>query len=217
MARIFQGERLVLATHNPGKIEEFRLLFAPAGVTVTGAAALGLDEPEETGATFIANARLKALAAVGATGLAALADDSGLEVRGLGGAPGIHTARWAGVPRDFGRAMRRVHDELAQRFGGWDATDRHAAFVAVLCLAWPDGHAETFEGRIEGTLTPEPRGRRGFGYDPIFVPEGHELTFGQMDPELKLKLSHRRRAIDALLNTCFARQRTAEAPPSQIR
>lgn len=203
MARRFAGDRLVVATHNAGKLAELRALLAPRGIAVLGAAEAGLAAPAETGATFLANAKLKALAAARATGLPALADDSGLEVRGLDGAPGLATADWAGPERDFARAMRRVRAELAARFGSLEAADRRAAFVAALCLAWPDGHVECAEGRVEGEIAPEPRGSGGFGYDPLFVPEGESRTFGEMLAEEKAALSHRARAMAALLEACF--------------
>ncbi|MDX6750049.1 RdgB/HAM1 family non-canonical purine NTP pyrophosphatase [Geminicoccaceae bacterium 1502E] len=203
MARPFTDRRLLVATHNAGKLAEFRALLEPRFIEVVGAGDLGLAEPEETGTTFAANARLKALAAVAATGLPALSDDSGLEVRGLGGAPGVYTADWAGSPRDFGRAMKRVRDELVARFGSFEAADRNAAFVCVLCLAWPDGHVELVEGRCAGEVLPEPRGEGGFGYDPLFVPEGETRSFGQMLHEEKQALSHRARAVQALMETCF--------------
>jgi XTP/dITP diphosphohydrolase len=190
---------LLVATHNPGKLREFEFLLAPHGVAVVGASALGLPEPEETGSTFAANARLKAQAAATASGLPALADDSGIVVRGLDGAPGIHSARWAGPERDFDRAIAKVLDGLRARFGAFATADRRAAFVAVLCFCHPDGRHRFFEGRVEGALVESPRGARGFGYDPIFVPEGHALTFAEMTAEQKHAISHRRRALDALL------------------
>lgn len=203
MARRFDGAELVLATHNKGKIAEFETMFAPHGVAIRTAVELGLDEPEETGDSFVANALLKARAATAATGLPALADDSGMCARGLDGAPGIYSARWAGPDRDFGFAIRRVLGELETRYGSFDAADKAASFVAVLALCWPDGHAETFEGIVEGRLVEAPRGGRGFGYDPIFIPEGHEQTFGEMDPVEKHKISHRHRAVEAMRRAIF--------------
>ncbi len=197
------GDGLVLATHNKGKLAEFRSLLEPRGITVVSAGELGLPEPEETGTTFAENARLKAEAAARASRLLALADDSGLEVRGLGGAPGVHTARWAGPERDFRVAMRRVRDELVARFGSWEAADKRAAFVAVLCLARPGGEVRLFEGRVEGEVAPEPKGEAGFGYDPIFIPDGETRTFGEMLFVEKQALSHRARAVRALLAACF--------------
>ncbi len=199
MAALLDGRRLLVATHNPGKLREFEFLLGPHGIEVVGAAALGLPEPEETGATFEANALLKARAAAEATGLPALADDSGVCVRGLDGAPGIHSARWAGPDRDFDLAIRRVLDALAERHGSFAAADKRAAFVAVLCLCRPGADHRFFEGRVEGTLVDTPRGARGFGYDPIFVPDGHARTFAEMTAEEKHAISHRRRALDAFL------------------
>ena len=187
------GGKLVIASHNPGKVREIAELLAPHGLSVFSAAELGLLEPEETGATFTENTILKATAAATASGLPALADDSGIAVAALDGQPGIYSARWAGPGKDFTVAMQRVERELA------DATDRSAAFICVLCLAWPDGRHETFEGRIAGTMIWPPRGDKGFGYDPMFVPEGRELTFGEMDPAAKHALSHRARAFAKLL------------------
>ena len=197
MARRFAGGRLTVASHNPGKVREIRELMAPLGVAVATAADLGLAEPDETGASFAANAEIKARAATLATRGPALADDSGLVVPALGGAPGIHSARWAGPERDFAAAMRRIEAELADR------DDRSAYFAAALALAWPDGHCETFEGRVDGALVFPPRGQRGFGYDPIFVPDGHDETFGEMDPAEKRAISHRARAMAKLLAACF--------------
>ncbi|MGB8180773.1 MAG: non-canonical purine NTP pyrophosphatase, partial [Stellaceae bacterium] len=178
-ARRITGGRLAIATHNPGKLVEIAELLRPYGVETVGAAALGLAEPEETGATFEANAELKALTAARASGLPALADDSGLAVAALDGAPGIHSARWAGPKKDFAAAMARVERELAGK------ADRRATFVAVLALAWPDGHVELFRGEVRGTLVFPPRGTHGFGYDPVFVPEGGKETFGEMAPAAK--------------------------------
>ena len=183
------GDRLVLATHNRGKHRENAALLAPYGLTVLSAADLGLPEPEETGATFRDNAVLKARAACAATGLPALADDSGLEVPALGGQPGIHTARWAGPERDFFIAMRRVHEEL-----GSDP-DRRGFFCCNLSVAWPDGATASFEGRVAGTLVWPIRGERGFGFDPMFQPEGFDITFGEMEPTRKEAMSHRARAF----------------------
>ena len=195
MTRRFDGRRLVIASHNAGKVREIAELLAPFGIEGVAASALGLPEPEETGKTFLANAELKARAAATA-GLPALADDSGLAVAALDGAPGIYSARWAGPDRDFARAMADVHERLADR-------PREAAFVAALALAWPDGHVEAFDGCVEGQLVWPPRGDRGFGYDPIFVPEGHEETFGEMAPEAKARITHRARAFEKLAAACF--------------
>lgn len=191
--------RLLVATHNPGKLREFEYLLAPHAIAVVGAAAMGLDEPEETGATFEENAHLKAKAAAEATGLVALADDSGIVVAGLDGAPGIRSARWAGPERDFDRAIRKVVQGLASRYGSFAAAPKEASFVAVLCLCRPDGAHRFFTGRSDGMLIDTPRGARGFGYDPIFVPGGHERTFAEMTAEEKHAISHRRRALDAFL------------------
>lgn len=204
MARRFTEPRLVLASHNPDKLAELRDLLAPHGVAITSSRDLGLPEPEETGRTFAENARLKAHAAARPSGLPALADDSGLEAYGLDGAPGVHSARWAGPERDFGRAMARVRDELIRRFGSFADADRRAAFVAVLCLAWPDGHEELAEGRVEGELVEQPRGTGGFGYDPMFVPEGEERTFAEMTAAEKQERSHRALALRRLVAMCFA-------------
>lgn len=195
MTRRLDGRRLVIASHNAGKVREIAELLEPFGMEGVAASSLGLPEPEETGTTFLANAELKARAA-NAAGLPALADDSGLAVAALGGAPGIYSARWAGPDRDFAHAMVKVHDRLGDR-------PRDAAFIAALALAWPDGHVECFEGRVEGRLVWPPRGERGFGYDPIFVPDGHGETFGEMDAEAKSRISHRARAFAKLAAACF--------------
>ena len=188
------GPRLVLATHNEGKRREIEALLAPFGVEVLSAGALDLPEPEETEDSFAGNARIKAHAAARATGLPALADDSGLEVDALGGQPGVRTADWAETPsgRDFGMAMRKVEDRLPE------GARRTARFRATLCLAWPDGRDELFEGAAAGRLVWPPRGEHGYGYDPVFVPEGHERTFGEMAPEEKGALSHRAAAFAEL-------------------
>ena len=196
--RRFEGNRLVVATHNAGKLREFADLLAPLGIEVLSAGGLGLPEPEETGTTFAANAALKAKAAALAANLPALADDSGLAVDALGGAPGVYSARWAGPERDFAAAMALVIGRME------GATDRGATFVAALCLAWPDGHTEAVEGRVRGRIVPTPRGEGGFGYDPLFVPEGEDLTFGEMTPAEKRRHSHRARATAAMLAACFA-------------
>ncbi len=203
MARRFSGPRLVLATHNQGKVREFDALLGPLGVEVLASGALGLPEPVEDGACFAANARIKAHAAAKAAGLPALADDSGLVVQGLDGDPGVHSARWAGPDKDFSRAMALVRDRLVQRSGRFEDADRSAAFVAVLCLAWPDGHDELALGRVDGVLVDPPRGSGGFGYDPMFQPDGHTETFGEMALADKQALSHRGRAFRRLLADCF--------------
>jgi XTP/dITP diphosphohydrolase len=191
------GTRLVVASHNPGKVREFGDLLRPFGLDVVSAGELGLPEPEETETTFIGNARLKAVAAATAANLPALSDDSGLEVAALGGAPGIYSARWAGPTKDFAIAMQRVHDELASK-GAWGGEGPVANFTAALCLAWPDGTAEAFEGKVFGRLVWPPRGSRGFGYDPMFLPDGGSQTFGEMDPDAKHAVSHRARAFALL-------------------
>lgn len=193
-----RGARLVIASHNEGKVRELAELFAPYGIDCISAGNLGLPEPEETGASFAENAAIKAEAAAQGSGLPALADDSGLEVAALGGAPGIHSARWGGAAKDFGLAMTRVHDELERR----GASDGGANFTCVLALASPNGAVEVFEGKVFGTLAWPPRGIRGFGYDPIFVPDGYSETFGEMAPELKNRLSHRMRAFEKLMAEC---------------
>jgi XTP/dITP diphosphohydrolase len=189
------GARLVIASHNEGKVRELAELFAPFGVECISAKSLNLEEPEETGATFAENATLKAVAAAKASGMLALSDDSGLEVAALGGAPGLHAARWGGPDKDFGLAMQRVQRELEAS----GATDRRANFTCALALAAPDGAAQVFEGKVFGTLVWPPRGTKGFGYDPIFVPEGYNETFGEMERELKNRLSHRLRAFEQLM------------------
>jgi XTP/dITP diphosphohydrolase len=187
-----RGQRLVVASHNQGKVREIEDLLAPYGLSVTGADALNLPEPEETGATFADNAILKAEAATRGSGFLALADDSGLCVEALDGAPGIYSARWAGETKDFRFAMKRVEDALH----ALGTPDPRAYFVCVLALAAPGMTTETFEGRVYGTLTFPPRGDRGFGYDPIFVPEGYRFTFGEMDARAKHAISHRARAFE---------------------
>lgn len=195
--RRFSGGRLILATHNAGKAREIAALLAGTGAAFTGAGELGLSEPEETADSFSGNAVLKARAAAEAGGAPALADDSGLCVYALDGAPGIYSARWAGPEKDFDGAVRRIREEMG------DCDDRRAAFVCVLALAWPDGHVQTVEGRCEGRLTWQKRGANGFGYDPFFIPEGHERTFGEMSAEEKRALSHRTKAFAALETACF--------------
>lgn len=187
----------MIASHNAGKVREIAELVAPFGVDAISAGELGLAEPEETGTTFQANAALKALVAAEGADLPALADDSGLVVAALGGAPGLHSARWAGPERDFARAMARVEKELR------GSADRSAAFVCALALAWPDGHCETFEGRVDGHLVWPPRGDRGFGYDPVFVAAGEAVTFGEMEPARKHAMSHRARAFAKMVAACL--------------
>ncbi|MEZ5911135.1 MAG: non-canonical purine NTP pyrophosphatase [Paracoccaceae bacterium] len=194
MTRRFSGETLLVATHNRGKLEEIAALLAPFAITCRGAGAMGLPEPEETETTFAGNARIKAHAAARATGLPALADDSGIEVDALGGAPGVYTADWAETPngRDFMLAMTRTHDALIAAGAPQPWTAR---FRATLVLAWPDGHDELFEGTVEGTLVWPVRGRLGHGYDPMFQPAGYDITFAEMAPEQKNRISHRARAF----------------------
>lgn len=198
-SRHFSENKLVIASHNEGKVREIGALLAPFGVETVSAGTLKLAEPVEDGETFIANAKIKALAAAKASGLPALADDSGLEVKGLGGAPGIYSARYAGQSKDFSVAMKRIHDELEEK----NERDRTANFTCALSLAWPDGHCETFEGKVFGTLTWPMRGDKGFGYDPIFVPSGYEQTFAEINPEKKHAISHRADAFKQLINACF--------------
>ncbi|WP_414903187.1 RdgB/HAM1 family non-canonical purine NTP pyrophosphatase [Sphingomonas flavalba] len=187
-SRKLAAGRLVVASHNAGKVREIAALLGPAGIDPVSAGTLGLPEPEETGTSFIANAELKARLAADLSGLPALADDSGLCVDALGGDPGIFSARWAGAEKDFGYAMRLVHEHLVEL--GPD-TPRDAHFVCALSVAWPDGHIESFEGRVDGVLVWPPRGEHGFGYDPFFQPNGHAETFGEMDPDAKHAISHR--------------------------
>ncbi len=212
MARAFSGGKLVLASHNPGKLKEIAELLAPYHVEIVLAGALGLPEPEETETTFIGNARLKAVAAATASGLPALADDSGLEVMALNRDPGIYSARWAGPTKDFGAAMARVLDLLKDKPDrdkpdrdkpDRDKPDRRARFVSALALAWPDGHCDEFEGDVWGEIADAPRGTRGFGYDPIFRPDGYEITFGEMEPAKKHEMSHRAVAFRLFVAACF--------------
>jgi XTP/dITP diphosphohydrolase len=189
--RKLQPGRLIAATHNPGKAKELSDLLADAGFTAVSAGELGLPEPEETADTFRGNAELKALAAAKAAGQPALADDSGLACDGLSGAPGIYSARWAGPQKDFRAAMQKVEDGLKAETSSDGEVDRRASFICVLSLAWPDGHVESFEGVVRGQLVWPPRGDKGFGYDPIFVPEGETETFGEMDQAKKHGMSHR--------------------------
>ncbi len=203
--------RLVIATHNPGKLAEMRELVAPYGIEAISAGDMALSEPEETGTTFRANARIKAQAATMTAGLPAFADDSGLVVDTLGCEPGIHSARWAGPDKNFGRAMQTIEDKLRAQ-GATTPERRKAHFVSALCVAWPDGHLEEFEGRVDGMLVWPPRGDKGFGYDPMFLPDGHTRTFGEMASEEKhglpprgKGLSHRARAFLKLAEACLGR------------
>lgn len=198
MVRHFEGGKLVIASHNPGKVREIGDLLRSYDIEVVSAAELKLEEPEETGTTFVANAELKARFVAGASGLPALSDDSGLVVGALGGDPGVVSALWAGPGKDFGVAMRRVEDGLKGK------SDRRAYFACALALCWPDGHCETFEGTVHGHLVWPPRGELGFGYDPMFVAEGHTITFGEMDPDEKHRISHRADAFRKLVAACFS-------------
>jgi XTP/dITP diphosphohydrolase len=201
--------RLVIATHNPGKLREMRELLAPFGIEAVSAGELGLGEPEEDGTSFAENSRIKAVAATRATGLPAFADDSGLCVDALDGAPGIHSARWAGPSKDFPAAMARI-DELLRSKGAASPPQRRAHFISALCVAWPDGHTEDFEARVDGFLVWPPRGSRGFGFDPMFQPDGLDETFGELAAEDKhglpprgRGLSHRARAFLKLAEACL--------------
>ena len=211
MHRRIEG-RLIIATHNPGKLAEMRELLAPHGVEAVSAGEIGLAEPEETGDSFQANARIKAIAAANAAQLPAFADDSGIVVEALDGAPGIYSARWAGPEKDFNAAMSRI-ERLLQERGATSPDRRRAHFVSALCVAWPDGHLEEVEARVDGTLVWPPRGSAGFGYDSMFLPDGHDRTFGEMSsiekhglPPLGLGLSHRARAFVKLAEICLDRQ-----------
>ena len=210
MARKLTGP-VVIATHNAGKLREMRELLAPYGITTESAADLGLPEPREIGKTFAANARIKALAAARASGKVSFADDSGLVVDALDGDPGIHSARWAGPDKDFRAAMNRIQTLLIER-GARRPDQRRAHFVAVLCLAWPDDHVEEFEGWVDGVAIWPPRGDKGFGYDPLFRPDGFDRTFGEMTADEKhglppkgQGLSHRARAFLKLADACLAK------------
>jgi len=200
--RRFTGDTLLVATHNAGKLQEIAALLAPYGVRVIGAAEKALPEPEETETTFLGNARIKAHAAARATGLPALSDDSGIEIDALGGAPGVYTANWAETEtgRDFGVAMRRAHDELV---ASGAPEPWKARFRCTLVMAWPDGHDEVFPGAIEGRIVWPMRGAGGHGYDPVFQPDGHDITFAEMDPAQKNRISHRADAFARLVRGCF--------------
>ena len=197
MARRFTEKKLVIASHNKGKIREIGELLAPFGIEVVSAGELGLSEPEETEKTFIGNAQVKSTAAARGANLPALADDSGLVVSALDGAPGIYSARWAGPDKDFDMAMEKVHNGIGNH------PDRRASFVCALSLAWPDGHVENFEGRVEGEIVWPKRGGQGFAYDGIFQPKGYDETFGEMDPVKKHQMSHRANAFAQLVKACF--------------
>ncbi len=200
--RSLEGQRLVIASHNPGKLVEIADLLRPWQVDVISASALGLEEPEETEDSFAGNAKLKAVLAARAANLPALADDSGLVVDALQGDPGIFSARWAGPEKDFSIAMARVLKKLDEA----KTKDRHARIVSALARAWPDGGCDIFEGIVEGRIADEPRGGRGFGYDPIFIPQGDTLTFGEMEPSKKYAISHRTRAFAKLVAACFGKE-----------
>lgn len=200
--RKFEGDKILVATHNAGKLQEITEILAPHGVSVVGAAEMNLPEPEETEDTFVGNARIKAHAAAQATGLPALSDDSGITIDALDGAPGVYTADWAetGSGRDFMIAMTRANDEITAK--GPDAP-RSAQFRCTLVLAWPDGHDEVFEGVMPGNLVWPIRGEHGFGYDPMFMPDGYDITCAEMEKEEKNRISHRGRAVQAFLKGCF--------------
>lgn len=201
--KLVRGSRLVVASHNPGKLREIADLVRPYGLDVVSAGELAVSEPEETETTFAGNARLKALHSARATGLPALSDDSGLEVANLRGDPGVYSARWAGPSKDFALAMRKVHDALAER-NAWDRGDGpRANFTAALCLAWPDGETQIFEGKVFGRLVWPPRGSKGFGYDPMFLADDETQTFGEMEPERKHAISHRARAFRLFVEACL--------------
>jgi XTP/dITP diphosphohydrolase len=195
--RLPRGTQLVVASHNPGKVREIKALLGPHGIEAISAGSLGLPEPEETGLTFAANAEIKALASAKASRHAALADDSGLCVEALDGAPGIYSARWAGPTKDFRIAMNRIHDELRHKGLSTSA----AKFVCALCVALPGGEYQSFEGQVHGHLSFPPRGERGFGYDPIFIASGMEETFAEIDPAKKHAMSHRTKAFEKLLHS----------------
>ncbi len=216
MRTLTRGTKLVVASHNKGKVWEINQLIAPYGLEAISASALDLEEPEETELTFEGNAKLKAIAAAKGANLPALADDSGLEVDCLGGAPGIFSARWAGPQKDFGLAMEKVAHEITARHG-WAAPGPRANFISVLCLAWPDGEVATFEGKVFGHLVWPPRGGNGFGYDPMFAPDGHDTTFGEMEPADKYAISHRTRAFDAFRKSVLGDLSAAPVKPNADR
>ena len=202
MSRKLTGQRIVIATHNKGKLAEFADLLQPHGVTAVSAGELGLAEPEETETTFTGNARIKALAAMEASGLIALADDSGLCVDALGGDPGVYTANWAGPSRDWNLAMGVVQERLVKK-GAGIPDQRRASFMCTLCVIWPDGAERIYEGRAPGHLVWPPRGQLGHGYDPMFVPDGETQTFAELDPALKNRISHRAKALEQLVRDLF--------------
>ncbi len=200
MARQFDGKKLVVASHNAGKVREIGELLAEFSVTAISAGELGLPEPVEDGDTFIANAKIKALAAATTSGEISLSDDSGFAVDALNGDPGIYSARWAGSGKDFKVAMEAVKDKLEE---GGHSIPTPASFICALCLAWPDGHTESFEGKVSGQFVWPMRGDKGFGYDPVFVADGMEITFAEMEPAEKHAISHRADAFRQLINACF--------------
>lgn len=216
MRKLTRGTKLVVASHNVGKVWEINQLIAPYGLMAVSAGELGLSEPEETELTFVGNALLKARAAMQGSGLPALADDFGLEVAVLNGAPGIYSARWAGPGKDFGLAMRTVSDEITA-LDGWVAPGPRANFISVLCLAWPDATHQVFEGKVFGTLVWPPRGGNGFGYDPMFVADGETLTFGEMEPASKYAISHRTRAFAKFKTECLDAGWNEGPGPNAIR
>ena len=203
MHKLTPETQIVIASHNQGKVQEMADLLAPYQIKVLTAKALGLPEPEETGATFRENAELKARQAANKSGQIALSDDSGLAVEALNGAPGILSARWAGAERDFTQACRHVWENISENMSPGKNLNTNAAFICVLALAWPQGQTVSFEGRVEGQIVWPPRGQNGFGYDPIFVANGHRLSFGEMKPEDKHKISHRARAFELMRQSCL--------------
>ncbi len=205
MRELEPGQRLLVASHNPGKVREIEDLVCAFGLSTVSAATLNLLEPEETGVTFAENASIKARAAAKASSLTALADDSGLEVDDLQGAPGIYSARWAGPEKDFSVAMKRVMEELGRQRPGGQIDPPRANFTCALCVAWPDGKTAIFKGKISGHLVWPARGTRGFGYDPLFVPDGHDITFGEMHPKHKHAISHRAHAFSKFVDACLRR------------
>ncbi len=203
MVRKLEAGKLVIASHNQGKVKEIQELLAPFGMEVISAGDLNLPEPVEDGETFIANSLIKSVAAATASGLPALADDSGLAVDILGGAPGIYSARWAGPRKDFGRAMQKVQNAIEEYDTIEQKADRSASFICALSIAWPDGHTEVFEGKVIGQMVWPARGDAGFGYDPTFQPDGYDITFGEFEPGAKHEISHRADAFKQLVEACF--------------
>ncbi|MGQ0673183.1 MAG: RdgB/HAM1 family non-canonical purine NTP pyrophosphatase [Hyphomicrobium sp.] len=220
MRKLTPGSKLVVASHNKGKVWEINQLLTPYGLAAVSAGDLKLAEPEETETTFEGNALIKARAAAEGSGLPALADDSGLEIDAIDGAPGVYSANWAGPGKDFSIAMQRVHDEL-DAAGAWKKKKKppRANFISVLCLAWPDGRHKFFEGKVKGHLVWPPRGGNGFGYDPIFVAKGETLTFGEMEPAQKYAISHRTRAFEKFEEKCLRRaaDEAPSPPPNAVR